>query len=319
MLEKWDGGMKISLAALGLCLLTASYHPGFSQQDQSAPRVVNVTSDSEKGWVPSEDLERQAQKTANDFMAAKDSGRAEQAYSFLADIDRKDQPFPDFSSQIRQFNAKAGALVERRITTVTWTKNPSSAPLPGIYAAFDLVSRFANVDRHCGYLILYQSPSGGRFQVMREESNYMDNMAAAGFAKQSPAAAEQAWAKLSANCPNYHPAPDGPLAEASSPVIEYPNVAAALAGLHAKQGVVFRNEGGWTVAEDTAAYTIWSFPPEGHPAYPSVVKRQIVQENAGSSIKMSVHCQASKQACDDLVRSFEELNAKMAAGVRGPK
>ena len=181
------------------------------------------------------------------------------------------------------------------------------------------MSRFANVDRHCGYLVLYQPPSGGGFQVMREESNYMDNATAAGLAAQSPVAAEQAWVKLSANCPNYRPAPAGPLAEASSPVVEYPNVDAALAGLHAKPGVVFRNEGGWTVAEDTAAFTVWSFPPEGHPAYPSVVKRQIVQENAGSSIKMSVHCQASKQACDDLVRSFEELNAKMAAGARGPK
>jgi len=147
----------------------------------------------------------------------------------------------------------------------------------------------------------------------------MDNATAAGLAKQSPGAAEQAWARLSANCPNYHPAPSGPLAEASSPVIEYPNVAATLAGLHAKKGVVFRNENGWTVAEDTAAYTIWSFPPTGHPAYPSAVKRQIVQENAGSSIQMSVHCEASKQACDDLVRSFEELNAKMAAGMRGPR
>jgi hypothetical protein len=52
---------------------------------------------------------------------------------------------------------------------------------------------------------------------MREESNYMDNASAAGFAKQSLAAVEQAWAKLSANCPNYHPKPTGPLAEASSP------------------------------------------------------------------------------------------------------
>lgn len=307
--------MKRSL--LALCLLAASSGTAPAQEPAHAPRVVNVMPDSEKGWVPSEDLERQARKAANDFMAAKDSGRAEQAYAFLTDIDKKDQPFSEFSKNIRQFNVQAGAVVERRITVITWTKNPAKAPLPGIYAALDLVSRFANVDRHCGYLMLYQAPSGGAFQVMREESNFMDNATAASLAKQSPAAAAQAWAKLSANCPNYHPAPAGPLAEASSPVIEYPNVAAALAGLHAKKGVVFRNENGWTVAEDAAAYTIWSFPPVGHPAYPSAVKRQVVQEHGGSSMQMTVHCEAAKQACDDLVRTFEELNAKVAAGMRG--
>jgi len=129
--------MKGRLAISGFCLLLASSHEGFSQEAAQAPRVVNVTPDSEKGWVPSEDLERQARKTASDFMAAKDGGRAEQAYAFLADIDKKDQPFPDFSGSIRQFNAKAGRVIERRIMTVTWTKNPSSAPLPGVYAALD--------------------------------------------------------------------------------------------------------------------------------------------------------------------------------------
>ena len=37
-----------------------------------APRTVNVTSDSVPGWLPSEDLERQARKTAIDFMADMD-------------------------------------------------------------------------------------------------------------------------------------------------------------------------------------------------------------------------------------------------------
>lgn len=91
---------------------------------------------------------------------------------------------------------------------------------------------------------------------------------------------------------------------------------AALAALHSKAGVVFTNQDGWTVAEDAATQTIWSFPPPGHPAYPAAVKRQVVEQAGAVSIKMSVHCGATKKACDDLVRSFEQLNAQMAASMR---
>jgi len=107
-----------------------------------------------------------------------------------------------------------------------------------------------------------------------------------------------------------------PLPEASGPTIEYPTVAAALKGLHAKPGVTFTEQGGWTVADDDAAHAIWSFPPPGYPAYPAAVKRQMIEGKDGISLQMSVHCEASKKACDDLVRTYEELNAKAAASLR---
>src|SRR5690348_15125848 len=125
--------MKRSRAVLGLGLLAVVSSAAVLAQTASAaggaPRVINVTPDSEKGWVPSEDLERQARKTVEDFLADKDSGRAQQAYARMAEIDRKDQPLAEFSDHIRQFNAKAGGVIERRIMTLTWTKNPSHAPL----------------------------------------------------------------------------------------------------------------------------------------------------------------------------------------------
>jgi hypothetical protein len=46
-------------------------------------------------------------------------------------------------------------------------------------AAVDIATRFSTVDRYCGYVILYQKPSGGDFEVMREEINYIDNATAA--------------------------------------------------------------------------------------------------------------------------------------------
>jgi len=281
-------------------------------------RVVNVTSDSAPGWLPSPELEQRARKTALDFMGAEDGARYEDAYAFLADIDRKNQTLSDFSGSVRQFNLTAGPVLSRQITTLTWTKDPAHAPLPGVYAAFDVVSRFANVDRHCGYLVLWQSSPEQPFRVMREESNFLDNATAASIAKKSPSAVGQAWATLSAHCPNYRPdARLEPLPETPGASIGYPNVEAALTALHSKAGVVFTTRNGWTIAEDAATRTIWSFPPVGNAAYPAAVKRQIVEEGGSVSIDMAVHCEAKKQACDDLVRSFEQMNARMSDGMRG--
>lgn len=99
-----------------------------------------------------------------------------------------------------------------------------------------------------------------------------------------------------------------PLAEASESTIGYETVDAAMAGLRAQQGVVFSTENGWTIATDQSALTIWSFAPEGYPAYPAVVMRQAVQRGQRSTIAMKVLCEASKSECDDLVRTFATMN-----------
>jgi hypothetical protein len=104
------------------------------------------------------------------------------------------------------------------------------------------------------------------------------------------------------------PTDQAPLPEAAGPTIEYPSVAAALKALHVKAGVVFTTENGWTIATDEAAYTIWSFAPPTYPAYPAVVKRQAIARGSGSEIAMDVQCEASKEVCDDLVRTFVQMN-----------
>lgn len=100
-----------------------------------------------------------------------------------------------------------------------------------------------------------------------------------------------------------------PLPEASQSTIGYENVAEAMKALRSKSGVIFTTENGWLIATDKAALTIWSFAPEGYPAYPAVVKRQAIPrgDNA-STIEISVLCEASKEACDALVRTFAEMN-----------
>jgi hypothetical protein len=58
---------------------------------------------------------------------------------------------------------------------------------------------------------------------------------------------------------------------------------------------------GWIVFSDRAARTIWLFVPKGAPAYPTVVKRSIVQQGGDAAvIQTNMLCEASKSACDDL-------------------
>lgn len=99
-----------------------------------------------------------------------------------------------------------------------------------------------------------------------------------------------------------------PLPEASNSPIGYESVAEALEALHSKKGVVFSQVNGWLVATDEAAFTIWSFAPEGYPAYPAAVKRQVIPRGYASTIQMSVLCEAEKKACDDLVKTFADMN-----------
>ena len=93
--------------------------------------------------------------------------------------------------------------------------------------------------------------------------------------------------------------------------IGYPSVAAALADLHSKADVKFSVQNGWTIADDRSHFTLWSFPPEGDPAYPSVVKRTAVQQGKGISMDMKVLCQSTQAACDKLVADFNALNERM--------
>ena len=309
-------------------LVLASVGPARADDPSPSPavpkaRIVNVTSDSAPGWLPSTDQAQAASEVALAYLAARDSGHAEAAYAMLEDGNRALQSFADFSRDLKAFNKQAGPVVKRRIVTVTWTKDPAQAPKPGVYAAIDIISRFANIDRGCGYLVVYQSPTGGPFRVSREEVNVISNADAAAIERQhSRAALDAAWSQLSARCPNYskdYPSTSAaPLPEQADSGIGYPTVAAALIGVRSRPGVAFRTEGGWTIATDSASSTIWVFASEGQPAYPAVVKRQVAPDaQGGSSIQMNVLCEASKVDCDNLVRTFEALNARMAAELRG--
>jgi hypothetical protein len=269
-------------------------------------RVVNVTSDSQPGWRPSAEQEHRAEAAVRAFLADLDNGRATEAYGRLDERNRG-EAFDDFRKRIMTFRGVAGAVRERRLVAFTWTKDSPRTPVPGIYVATDVVSHFERVERHCGYVVLRESPSGD-YRVMRQEDAFIDDATATRIARQKTGPSLDAlWEELSANCPNY-PRVKPPLPEAPNSTIGYASAAEALAALRVKPGVEISTQKGWTVATDSPARTIWSFTPAAHPAHPAAVKRSVVQQGDQVSLEMKVLCQAGKAACDDLVRDFTALN-----------
>jgi hypothetical protein len=92
-----------------------------------------------------------------------------------------------------------------------------------------------------------------------------------------------------------------------------------LAFLKAKPSVSFATTkpDGWLIANDSKPFAIWSFTPEGHYAYPAVVKREVKQNaQGGVFIQMTALCEATKDACDRLIGEFQKLNGQAKEDVQ---
>lgn len=165
---------------------------------------INVTTDSSRGWIPTAEQRQRALKAVEVFLDAVESGRYGEAYGLQTEINKRNQTLAQFTEDAQRFRALAGPVKFWRVLKVTWTKDPAQAPFPGIYAAIDLAGQFANVDRDCGYMVLYQQPAGADFTIMRRENNYLDNATARQIEEeQSKAEVTKLWSQLSRNCPNY--------------------------------------------------------------------------------------------------------------------
>ncbi|MBI1330140.1 MAG: DUF4019 domain-containing protein [Alphaproteobacteria bacterium] len=195
---------KLKTALLVVAMSLLSVGPVRSNETPANFREINITSDSEPGWLPSAELSDAAEHDARAYLTARDSGEIAKAYAMLADINRANMPYERYSGDQTAIHDKLGDVIERRFLKVTWTKNPRNAPALGIYVAIDLAGRFTKADRFCGYMILYQPLSGKPFGVMREEENFIENAQADSIAKtHGPAEVEKVWTQLSSHCPNY--------------------------------------------------------------------------------------------------------------------
>ncbi len=101
--------------------------------------------------------------------------------------------------------------------------------------------------------------------------------------------------------------------------IDYPSAEAALASLRARGDVALSVQGGWTIADDKANHTLWSFTQPGHPAHPAAVRRTVVIENGQPSIRMNALCRAGQEACDNMLEEFRRMNAALQQSLTPPK
>ncbi len=119
---------------------------------------------------------RQVEQQARLYFAAKDQRRYQQAYALMAPVQKLAVPFDAWQARVDAFNDKAGAVRERAIRKITWYQDPPQAA-PGLYAAVDFVSQFANLEVHCGFVAWQQQPDGS-FLLVREEENSLDKVTA---------------------------------------------------------------------------------------------------------------------------------------------
>lgn len=99
----------------------------------------------------------------------------------------------------------------------------------------------------------------------------------------------------------------------------FATVSDTLAFLKTKPSVSFTTTkpDSWLIANDSEPFTIWSFTPEGHYAYPAVVKRELKKNAQGwAFVETTALCEAKKDACDKLIGEFHKSNEQIKQDVQ---
>jgi len=321
--------LKILYEFLILMIFTSTFISCHAYDDN--PRKINLSSDSALGWTPSELLEQDASKAIDRYFTDLDTAKFQDAYSMLNQNYKNHLPLNEFIAQNEKFNQLAGNLKARNITKITWTKDPKSAPYPGIYVSADLNSQFINIDRYCGYIVLYQATPTSSFEVMREEKNYLDNSTAQYIVQQrSLDYLKTSWDSLSKACPNYDPGSlgHGPTAgqvknknskdaenteswRFPTDKISKEQWQTYFDEVKAIPSVVQSTAPNQIILAVVAENTIYVFTTESHPAYPAVVKRQVQSINGSLRINRQGHYAGSKDAFDYWWHEFDALDAKI--------
>jgi hypothetical protein len=123
-------------------------------------------------WRPTTAQVQLVERQTYAYFSAKDGRRYQEAYAQLSPTQKQTMPFERWSSSAEDFNSKAGEVHRRSIKKITWYKDPAR-PEPGVYAAADFSSQFANADVHCGYVVWHEQADGS-FLLVREEQNFID-------------------------------------------------------------------------------------------------------------------------------------------------
>lgn len=168
--------MKLLFSMALLATLTwgsAQAQPSASPQASSVavadiPHVV-APSNQDKQWQPTAEQRERVVRDVLVYLAAKDARRFADAYSLFTPSQKAAVPFERWQADMHAVYAQSGQAQGRTLKKVTWYRNAVNAP-PGIFAAVDFSSEFAELSLHCGFVAMQQQ-MGGLFGVAREEEN----------------------------------------------------------------------------------------------------------------------------------------------------
>jgi hypothetical protein len=97
----------------------------------------------------------------------------------------------------------------------------------------------------------------------------------------------------------------------------YTHVADALEAVPKLPGAKVTHQDGWTVVSvPKPEIAVWSFVPEGHEAYPAVVRRLVRKSDKGTFLEMKVLCEGKKDACQKLTAQFQQMTEQMQQAMR---
>ncbi|MES2318484.1 MAG: DUF4019 domain-containing protein [Pseudomonadota bacterium] len=142
---------------------------------ESEPAEVGSAANSIP-FTPTEDQVKRVELQSEQYFAARDQGRYQDAYAMLAPSFRQVTPLERWQSRTAAFNQRAGAVSQRAVRKITWYQDPPNTQ-PGIYAAVDFDSQFALMTLHCGFLA-WRMQADGSFLLVREEENGLDRVTA---------------------------------------------------------------------------------------------------------------------------------------------
>ncbi|WP_312709113.1 hypothetical protein [Stenotrophomonas sp.] len=98
--------------------------------------------------------------------------------------------------------------------------------------------------------------------------------------------------------------------------IPYATPDLALHALRALPQVRERQDNDWVVLHDMQGQVFWSVTLPGNGWHPSIVRRQLREQQGEVSVDMQVRCGAAEDECDRLVQVFQASNENLRAAAR---
>jgi hypothetical protein len=257
--------------------------------------ALALAAGSKPAYTPTPADVEQVDHATGEYFLALAKRQDEQAYALLTPGLQKRVSRAQWAKIQANARKELGEIYKRTRTRLNWYLDPPKSEGPGVYVAMQFGGNSEKASEIDDYLMWYRPRGANAFRLMRHEISPV-------IRTPKDAAAAKARAKLS-----------------TSPVIDptlgFDTVAAARASLTARKDVVLKpSDDGWLVVVETEPPAVWSFAPPGHPAYPAVFRRSVVEKDGHLLITTKTLCEAARAPCERLLHEFEELNRKAAEG-----